>query len=130
MRNFDAVWPLLDSLEGEKFCYGKHDCCTLVARCLDVMLGTNFLTAILAEYKDEPTASALIFREGGMLQVVSYFLGPERPVHHARRGDVILLETDTAFLVGVCVGDAIAVAGDGVLFYPLSSGVCCWCVDE
>lgn len=126
----DRLWREMGTWRGMAFEYGVHDCCTFVARCLDAMHGSHRLDAILAEYNDEPTALALIAREGGMRGVVTHFLGESRPAHHARRGDVVLVDSPRGLIVGICLGGTVACAGDGIVEYPIYTAVCSWCVDE
>ena len=125
----DRLWETIDAHKFIAFEYGVHDCCTFVATCLDAMHGSERLKKILVEYHDEKTAKALIKSKDGMLGVVEYFLGKSKPPHAARRGDPVLVESLKGTIVGICIGDAIVCAGDGVETYPLHLSRAAWCID-
>jgi hypothetical protein len=125
----DCLWETIEAHKSIAFEYGVHDCCTFVAKCLDAMHGSDRLKQILGEYHDEGTAKALIASQGGLKDTVSYFLGAPSLSHHARRGDVLLVETDAGESVGICIGDTVACAGDGVVMFQRIKAKAAWCID-
>lgn len=127
----DLMWQHIGSAESCVFEYGEHDCCRFVARWLDTAIdGADYLDRLSAKYSDEASAEAFIAEHGGIVPAVSTFLGePARGWSSARRGDVVAVPTDRGLGVGICVGDTVAVASDGVAFVPLSVGSHTWRID-
>lgn len=127
----DRLWSAVAEFERTPFEYGRHDCCVFVARVLDELnVGANYLERIRKQYKDEASARALIARSGGLRGAVSEFLGEPNPPAFARRGDAVLVKLQDRELVGICLGNEVACAGDGLVFYSMQLAACCWRVDE
>lgn len=131
MRRTDWVeqlWRVVKAYDGVPFEYGRHDCCLFVARCIDAMTDSDLAWTLAYHYHDEPSALAFIRHECGIERAVSGFLG-DTVDGLPRRGDVAMVPTERGDGVGMCVGTTIAVAGDGVEFYPLSAALKTWRVD-
>jgi len=132
MRRADWVsrlWGEVEAAKTRPFSYGEHDCCLFVARCIDAMTDSDLAEQLARHYHDEPSAMAFFRHEGGIERAVSGFLGDVSDLARPRRGDVAMVPTERGDGVGVCVGTTIAVAGDGVEFYPLSAALKTWRVD-
>lgn len=113
----DRLWAEVDACASLSFEYGTHDCCTFVARAVEAMTGDPLVAPLAERYHDKRSALQFIAAEGGLVQAVSVFLGqPEEG--WPRRGDVALVETEDGPGVGVCVGEQVACAHDGVAFRP------------
>ena len=42
----------------------------------------------------------------------------------------MLVSTPRGVLVGICTGNSVSCAGDGVVDYPMTMAICAWCVNE
>lgn len=133
MRRADWVkllWGEIEAAKQRLFSYGEHDCCLLVARVIDAMCDTKYEADLQAAYHDEQTAQAFLVLHGGMEAAVTSIVGIEAvPAILARRGDICLVNTQRGLGIGVSVGATIAVASDGVDFYPIAVALKCWRVD-
>jgi hypothetical protein len=108
----------------------RHDCCTFAARCIDAVTGSSLIVNLACEYDDERTALRFLARHGGLAGAVTHYLGEGVPRWSAaRRGDVCLVPTERGDGLGVCVGNRIAVAGDGVELYPLELAQLVWAIE-
>lgn len=125
----DRLWSCVDDAKSEVFTWGRFDCCLFVARCLDAMCDGDYVGRLAQCYHDEESAQAFIASHGGIELAVSSFLGESTKPSLARRGDVCLVPTKHGDGVGVCLGATIAVAGDGVEFYPLGKAKRAWRVN-
>lgn len=132
LRRADWVARLYREVEiqkGEAFAYGKNDCCSFVARCIDAMTGDNLAEMLTHCYHDARSAKRFLRAEGGMELAVSSFLGDSVPGHNARRGDACLVEVEDGPGVGICLGPTIAVRHDGeLIYYPLKAAHAHWSV--
>ncbi len=130
MRHPDWVarlWREVEACSAEPFAYGHADCCTLVARCVDAMTGSNLAEQLSHCYHDRRSARRFIRAEGGLELAVCGFLGDSIPGPGARRGDACLVEVEDGPGVGISLGPTIAVRNDGALTaYPISSALAHW----
>lgn len=113
----DRLWAEVDACASLSFEYGTHDCCTFVARAVEAMTGESIVAPLAERYQDKRTALHFIAAEGGLEQAVSVFLGtPE--LGWPRRGDVALVGTEDGPGLGVCIGELVACAHDGIAYIP------------
>lgn len=130
MRRPDWVARLRREVEAcaaDPFAYGRADCCTFVARCIDAMTGSDLAEKLAHCYHDRRSAFQFIAAEGGIELAISGFLGDSIPGANARRGDVCLVETEDGPGAGICLGPTIAVKADGEMTaYPLASAIAHW----
>ena len=131
-RRPDWMARLSESVEVAKllpFQYGTHDCCLWAAHCVDVMCDTTFAKDIKERinYNSEETANAAITASGGLLALVTEFLGkPERAVW-ASPGDVVLARDGEQTIVGIVVGHSIIVPTKmGLMPLPYGNAIVCW----
>lgn len=96
------------------FEYAQNDCSLFVARVVDAMTDSTFEAQILAEYKDEESALALIARHGSLSAAVSHYLGPPSN-ERALRGDVVMFDGGQGDAVGIWDGRQIVAMGESGL---------------
>jgi len=131
-RRDDWMLQLSQAFETAKvlpFQYGLHDCCLWAAHCVDAMCDTEFTQGILDRFKyaDEETADAILESGGGLLALITEFLGkPERAVW-ASPGDVVLARDGEQTIVGIVVGHSIIVPTKmGLMPLPYGNAIVCW----
>ncbi len=101
------------------FEWGTNDCCLFVADAVKVLTNVDY-AASLRGYTTRFGAARRIYKAGGLSSIVDGLLTPINPAL-ARRGDVILCETEEGAALGICVGSKFAAAGpNGVLFYSMT----------
>ena len=121
------LWAYVDACAADSFVYGRSDCCTFVARCVDAMTGSGLAEQLTHCYHDRRSARRFIRAEGGIELAISGFLGDSIPGANARRGDACLIEVEDGLGVGMCLGATITVRGDGALiWYPLARAIAHW----
>jgi len=131
-RRPDWMSRLMNSVETAKllpFQYGVHDCCLWAAHCVDAMCDTTLAKDIKERinYNSEESANAAIESAGGLLALVTEFLGkPERAVW-AASGDVVLARDEGREIVGIVIGHSIIVpTKTGLMPLPYGDAVVCW----
>ena len=92
------------------------------------MTGEDWLPYVDALYRDE-RAALRIMRRGQVEKLVTQALRRQPvPVNLARRGDVVAMNLENGPALGICVGERVAVASDGVLYLPLERAHCAWLI--
>lgn len=126
----ERLWATLQDAQRMDFAFGKYDCVHLVAACLDAMTGSHWQTRLNTFYRGQRGALR-VMRQAGLLEsIVTRELQREPlPINLARRGDVCALTLETGPAIGICVGERVAVASEGVLYLPLSRAHCAWPVE-
>jgi len=118
-----------------KFQYGNHDCCMGVAFIIEAMTGVN-VGATLKKYKNKKGAMLVLARFGGVRGAAEHFAkvidAPSVPVKLAKRGDVVLVETDQGEALGfVSMNGRLAyVAGNpsGWRSFPVENWLHAWSI--
>lgn len=113
----------------KEFSYGYHDCCLFVARCVDAMCDTHYEEQIIAKYKyqSEEEANRHIENDGGLLEMVTDFLGDPMPRAFAMPGDVVLLRDNGEAVLGIVEAhNAVAASRNGFISVPLKYAVVAW----
>lgn len=124
------LYAAVDQAMTLPFIYGVHDCCLWAARCVDVMCDTTFVRDIAERfnYRDADSANAVLEQGGGMLALVTEFLGEHSSPKYAAPGDVVLARNgDGLPIIGVIVGHSVVVPGErGAIVLPYDSAIVCW----
>jgi hypothetical protein len=123
----ERLWGVLTAAQSERFKLGRHDCVRVVARAVDAMTGSDW-QSYLQSFPARREARLMLV-PGAVECEVTKVLGEPLPVNQARRGDVVALDMPTGVALGICVGDRVAVASDGILYLPLSQAHCAWRVE-
>lgn len=119
----------IESVRGKDFVYGEHDCCLFVARCVDAMCDTFYEEKVLAKYKydSEEKANEHINNDGGLIEMVTDFLGDPVPRAFAMPGDVVLLRDNGEAVLGIVEAhNAVAASKGGFISVPLKYAVVAW----
>ena len=118
---------------GEPFAWGRNDCATFACDIAEAVCGVDFAGPLRGRYKSRVGAARVLksFARGG-LEAAAEKIAEEHGLAEiaplmARRGDLVLVDTDLGPALGVCVGESIASAGpDGVALMPLSAAQRAW----
>ena len=123
----------LQAKRGEPFAWGRNDCATFACDIAEAVCGVDFADPLRGRYKTRRGAARVLKGfAGGGLDVAAEKIAvqhgrPEVAPSMARRGDLVLIDTDLGLALGVCVGESIASAGpDGVALMPLSAARRAW----
>ena len=114
--------------EGRPFAWGKHDCCTFAAACVEAMIGRHPFPDMQGAYRTRREADAFLRKHGGLDALVDGLFAPCPPLL-ARRGDLATLPTARGPALGVVdtYGQhVIAAAQKGVLHQPLHAALKAW----
>lgn len=100
--------------ETGEFKWGTNDCCMFVVRVVEAITGEDHGKPYRG-YKTAKGAASRLLKHGGVEGLATKEFGePKRPLL-AKRGDVVSLETNAEIVLGICVGDKIAVVSEGGL---------------
>lgn len=128
-------WPerlheYVELVAGERFAWGRFDCCLFAADAVRVMTGFDGAAPLRGRYSSEGEALALLQAEGGLEAYVSHVLGVPRAPLYAQRGDVVLRRVEGEMdALGVCLGVMAAFAAPrGITLVPLDQCAMCWSV--
>lgn len=119
------------SVAGEQpYEIGQHDCFRVACEVVAALTGVpSRFGEWRGKYHSEREAIGIILARGGFVRAASDWFGSD-PVNVklARRGDICAYKDSTRMRhLGVCVGDKVAVLGEGgLLFVPLLQCLCAW----
>lgn len=131
----ERLQRFLDDSNASPFVFGTHDCVTFAAGACDALTGGSMLDAIRQRYQwHDLRSSAVIIRDsGGMLQLVSQFLGDPVTPFQARHGDIVLASCGIkghARALMVRLPDRLAGrAACGLAYLPLTASRHAWRVE-
>lgn len=125
----ERLWHVLADAQRKPFEFGRHDCAHLVAVALDAMTDSNWQAYIANLYRDRMRARRISTSLPLLEATVTEVLGEPVPINLARRGDVVSLDLETGPAIGICVGERIAAAGDGVQYLPLHRAHMAWRIE-
>jgi hypothetical protein len=89
------------------FEFGKMDCCLFVAKVVEEITGIDHSAAF--RYVNETEAQDILFQNGGLSGLISKILGPSVPPEFLEVGDVALVHWKHETLMGIWMGDYVAV---------------------
>ena len=131
-------WPerLADILEArleQPFYYGAQDCGMFASDVALALTGADPAAWLRGAYDTADQLDVLLAEAGGFEAAVertmAEFGAPECPPAFAARGDWALVEVGNHQMVGVVVGDRIAVTGlDGLQYVPLRLAARTWAI--
>lgn len=99
------------------FIWGKSDCCTFAANCIDAQWGTNILEQCLSRYNDKAGAVAVIKDAGSLGNLISQYLEPSE-VKTLQRGDIVVFTTDSGDTTGMYLHRKVWSQGpDGIVWF-------------
>lgn len=125
----EKLAEMISACRAKEFSYGDHDCCLFVARCVDAMCDTHYEEQIFAKYKyqSEEEANKHIENDGGLLEMVTDFLGDPMPRAFAMPGDVVLLRDNGQAVLGIVEAhNAVAASKVGFVSLPLKYAIVAW----
>lgn len=116
------LFPFFDTAPG--FAWGRHDCALFVAAWVRHMTGIDYASAWRGRYRSMSGAVKQIKAHGGLKALVASVWGEPVSMFQARRGDVVLFESDQGPTLGIHAGTAVAAVGkSGVVFRTVHAGV-------
>ena len=125
-------WPTrlsaaIEAARGRPFAWGRDDCCTFAAACVQAMTGTDPMQGWRERYRNAAGALRLQIKHGGLPVLINRALGEPIAPALAQRGDVVLIGTDRGFAAGICVGESAVFAGsDGPAYVGSPEWVQAW----
>lgn len=139
MRRFES-WPILlsDFIEDRRnkpFQWGQNDCCLFVADWILLCTGVDFAKDARGTYSTEFGAKRTLtemFGENNPAELSDDRL-EKIPSQMAKRGDIVALQIDGVYSLGICVGAKAAFIeacpeACGLIFVPLKQAVMAWSV--
>lgn len=131
-------WPerlaaIVEERRTTPFYYGGQDCGLFAADVAVALTGSDPAAAVRGLYDNEDALERLVAERGGFEAAVAQGLAeygaPECPKAFAMRGDVALVDAGNQLMLGVVLGDTVAVTGlDGLRFIPLRLVVRTWAI--
>ena len=123
----------LRAKRGEPFAWGRNDCATFACDIAEAVCGVDFAAPLRGRYHTRLGAARGLKRvAGGGFEEATVKLAQQHNLAEiaplmARRGDLVLIDTDIGPALGICVGESIASAGpEGVALVPLSGARRAW----
>lgn len=104
---------------GEPFQWGQNDCAIFTARCVEAVIGTDYAQEWRGTYSDMAGAGRALADHGydDLPALVIGLLGADSEIHpsQARRGDIALIQTDSAlgWAIGVFDHERLGVMTEG-----------------
>ncbi len=142
MRRFDWQERMNDAINARRdspFAWGRHDCALFACDVARAICGVDFAAGLRGHYSSERGAYVALKRfagpnakrwglEAAAEKIAASHGCPEVPPLTARRGDIVLMDSEMGGMLGVCVGETIAKAGVeiGVDFVPLRAALRAW----
>ena len=123
-------WPerlaeLVEARRHMHFAWGTHDCGLWAADAVLACTGRDPAADLRGRYTTEAEAEALMGGDGlyGLIRRMEEARGTALcPPHLAQRGDTALVMLGNQAIMGVVLGDRVAVPGtDGLVFLPLAA---------
>ncbi len=114
------------------FEWGRHDCCLFAADVVAAMTGTDYAAEFRGRYRSAGGAKRALTRYGaGSLETtLTAKLGAPVAPRLARRGDVLLLDTEDGPALGICAGThGFFAAPEGLARMPVAACRGAWRVD-
>ncbi|WP_374764258.1 DUF6950 family protein [Yunchengibacter salinarum] len=120
-----ALFRAVSARQGAAFAYGRFDCCTAAADCVDAMTGIDLMAGLRGRYRSAAGACRLI-REGGARDLfdlvhqraASAGFPPISPLH-AGQGDLLLARVA---IPDACRGQAVGICMGRVGFFAGQTG--------
>ena len=116
-----------------KFVWGESDCCLFAADAVLRITGTDLAAKYRDKYKSEAGAARMLRKADGLGNICSkaadQFDLEEVPVLFARRGDMVIFETELGGTLGVVSMDGTMIASIGLsgsVSVPVSMGLRAW----
>ncbi|WP_439547863.1 DUF6950 family protein [Falsiroseomonas sp.] len=129
-------WPerlaeLVEDRRHAPFRWGGHDCVLWAADAVLACTGQDPAAEWRGRYATEAEADAIIGTAGGLAELVARAQAQrgagECAVAHAQRGDTALVEYGNTLMMGVVLGDLVAVPGlNGLVFLKLRAARRAW----
>lgn len=129
-------WPerlaeLVEARRHAPFRWGVHDCVLWAADAVLACTGHDPAAEWRGRYATEAEADAIIGAAGGLAELVAKAQAQrgawECLVVQAQRGDTALVEYGNTLMMGVVLGDLVAVPGlDGLVFLKLRAARRAW----
>jgi hypothetical protein len=130
LMRLDAV---LSAAAGKPFVWGRHDCWTFAASCIEAVTGTRPDPQWLGDYTSNAGALRAVRRAGfaDMAAALDATVGPRAAIAMAARGDIVLVAAEGAEGFGVIdtSGEAVCCVGmEGLVRRSLSDVVARWSI--
>ncbi|MFQ5783616.1 MAG: hypothetical protein ACE5H8_02180 [Alphaproteobacteria bacterium] len=128
-------WPerlarTVRAAQGRRFAWGGHDCALFVCDCILAMTGCDPAARFRGRYRTARGAARALRRIAGVATLdalATRLLGAPVPVATAKRGDIVLLDTDDGPALGVVIGARAAFTSPrGLAFVPVSAPRRAW----
>lgn len=105
----------IESLKGVDFEWGKHDCCTFAAGCVDAQYHTEFVKDCTSRYTDQASAIAVIKEAGSLGKLIDQYMNR---IDTPQRGSIVVFQTDTGDTTGLFLNGLVWSHGpSGVLWF-------------
>lgn len=127
-----ALNNAIDAERAKDFEWGLSDCSLFVADCVNAMTGVDWAADFRGHYSTAK-GSLLALRKygkGTLYKTMDHYFARHTSILMARRGDVVVMESEIGQCLGICIGATVAFRSpDGVVFMPLTKCVAAWVID-
>lgn len=129
----ERLAALVEERRETPFYFGQQDCGHFAGDVAVAVTGEDPVAWLRGSYDDEEALEAILREKGGLeaalAATMADFGSPEIDPAFAMRGDWCLVRVGNLDLVGVVLGDVLAVTGlDGLRFVPSSLAVRAWAI--
>lgn len=127
----------------EKFVWGSTDCFCFAAACIEAVTGENPMLGFIGSYESKKQAyrsllkgiegsDGRVYRAEGIEGYIRLFMGQEKPVLTAQRGDIVLIQQNDMQVTSVVDDSGLRLVAmtesDGLVRLPLKVGTMAWSV--
>ena len=124
-----ALNAAIEAARDKPFKWGEHDCCIFAANVVRDMTGADFAAGYRGQYHDARSALEIVAKNAGLEAIATQALGEPIPASKAKRGDVVLVDTEGRHALGICIGERVAAPGrDGLVFPLMDQWIKAWTV--
>lgn len=126
----DKLYACVEAARKKSFIWGKHDCVTFASDCVKAVTKKDFARPFKGKYHTAKGAHGTlrrVYKVDTLTDGVNKVLGdPIRP-EEARRGDLMMINTDLGDTFGILLGKNIAfVSPEGLAFLPWTKALKAW----
>lgn len=113
------LYGFVDSAKHRPFAWGQNDCCLFAADCVLAICGVDIADEYRGKYSTALGAFRAVKKYGGLEAAIERACAsaefPQVSVDFARRGDLVLFDTEHGPALGICLGVDSWLAGENGL---------------
>lgn len=126
----DRLYAYVKASRKKSFVWGKHDCLTFTCGCIRAITDTDFTLPFKGRYHTVEGAHRTLrrnYKVDTLTEAVDKILGDSIRSEEARRGDLMMVNTDLGDTFGILLGKQIIfVSPEGLSFLPWTDALKAW----